>query len=106
MQAIDNAKAYDWRTWGLGIMRSFLSGGAAALASGGGGAIAGITAKQQYIMMATGFLTMGLYRLGEFLQLHGAPDQLSATLQTAADATAKAGAAISDAQTQTPTQKP
>jgi len=74
MQAIINAKSYDWQTWLLGIMRSFLSGGAAALVTGGGGALAGITAKQQYIMMASSFLGLGLYRMGEFLVLHGAPE--------------------------------
>jgi hypothetical protein len=78
LQAAHNASRYDWATWGIGIMRSFLSGGAAAMLTGGGGAIAGITAKQQYIMMISSFIGMGIYRLGEFLQLHGAPDPIAA----------------------------
>jgi len=98
--AVANAKQYAWNDWLIGIMRSFLSGGAAALVSGSGGAIAGITAKQQYIMMGASFISMGLYRLGEFLTLHGAPDKLQQTLQTAQDATQRAGEAIASAQTQ------
>jgi hypothetical protein len=106
MQAIANAKSYAWSDWMIGIMRSFLSGGAAAMATGGGGALAGITPKQQIIMMLTGFVTMGLYRLGEFLQLHGAPDKVAASLAAAADANGKAGAAIAEAKNQaTPPSK-
>lgn len=67
MNAITNAKHYAWGDWMIGLMRSFLSGGAAALVTGGGGAIAGISAKQQYIMMAASFFGLGLYRMGEFL---------------------------------------
>lgn len=101
-----NASKYAWGDWMIGILRSFLSGGAAALVTGGGGAIAGITAKQQYIMMGSSFLGLGLYRMGEFLQLHGAPDQLQASLTTAASATAEAGKAIADAQAQAPAVTP
>jgi hypothetical protein len=100
LTAITNAKTYAWSDWLIGIMRSFLSGGSAALISGGGGAIAGITAKQQYIMMGSSFLGMGIYRIGEFLQLHGAPDKIQQTLQVAAEATDKAKEAISVAKTQ------
>ena len=100
ISAVVNARGYAWSDWLMGIMRSFLSGGAAALVTGGGGAIAGITAKQQYIMMASSFLGLGLYRMGEFLQLHGAPDQLQQTLQVAADAATKAKDAITVAKTQ------
>lgn len=84
MTAVQNAKSYDWQTWFLGIMRSFLSGGAAAFVTGAGGAAAGITAKQQYIMMGASFLGLGLYRMGEFLVLHGAPDPVVAVQQAEA----------------------
>jgi hypothetical protein len=100
LKAYTNATRYGWSDWLIGIMRSFMSGGAAAFITGGGGAIAGITPKQQYIMMGSSFVGLGLYRLGEFLQLHGAPDKLSQTLDTAAAATTKAGEAIAEAKTQ------
>jgi hypothetical protein len=98
MTAIDNARSYDWKTWLIGIMRSFLSGGAAALVTGGGGTIAGITAKQQYIMMGASFLGLGLYRMGEFLTLHGAPDQVQQSLNVAEEKTKEAVAAVQDAK--------
>lgn len=72
--AINNARTYDWKTWTMGIMRSFLSGGAMAFATLGGGAAAGVHGSQLWTMTGINFLAMGLYRLGEFLQLHGAPD--------------------------------
>jgi hypothetical protein len=96
--AIDNARGYNWSDWLIGIMRSFLSGGAAALVTGGGGAIAGITAKQQYIMMASSFLGLGLYRMGEFLTLHGAPDKVQETLNVAEGKAKEAVAAVQEAQ--------
>lgn len=105
LKMMSNASKYAWGDWGIGILRSFLSGGAAALVTGGGGAIAGITAKQQYIMMASSFLGLGLYRMGEFLQLHGAPDQLQDSLTTAAAANVEVGKAIESAQASAPTPK-
>ena len=102
---VTNAQRYDWQTWLLGIMRSFLSGGAAALTTGSGAALVGIPSKQIWFLMGINFVVLGLYRLGEFLQLHGAPDALQQSLQTAADSTAKAGAAIADAQTQVEKEK-
>jgi putative Ca2+/H+ antiporter (TMEM165/GDT1 family) len=98
IRAFANAQRYDWATWLLGIMRSFLSGGAAALAALGGSSVAGISAKQTAIMTGSGFLIMGLYRMGEFLELHGAPDQLQATLDAAAVATKEAVKQVSKAQ--------
>ena len=98
--AVEHASHYDWATWVLGIMRSFLSGGAAALVTGGGGLIAGITMKQHFIMMGSSFLLMGLYRMGEFLQLHGAPDPVAAqaALEKAAVATKEVQGAIAEAK--------
>ena len=102
---VSSARGYAWSDWMVGILRAFLSGGAAALLTGGGGALVGIPSQQVWKLMGINFLFMGLYRLGEFLQLHGAPDKLQTSLQTAADLTAAAGAAISEAQTQTPSAK-
>lgn len=86
MTITDNARRYDWETWMLGIMRSFLSGGAVALCTGGGCALLDIPGTKIWKLMALNFILMGLYRMGEFLQLHGAPDQLQASLQKASDA--------------------
>jgi hypothetical protein len=77
MTAWTNGRRYDWATWWLGIMRAFLSGGAAALLTGGGGTLIGIPPSQVYKLMGINFFFMGLYRLGEFLQIHGAPDKLN-----------------------------
>jgi hypothetical protein len=100
LTAIANAKSYAWGDWLLGLMRAFLSGGAIALTTGTGGAIIGIPSRQVWMLMGINFIVMGLYRLGEFLQLHGAPDKLQQTLQTAQEATTKAGEAIATAKTQ------
>lgn len=98
--AITNAKGYAWTDWFIGIQRSFLSGGAVALATLGGGSIVGLTRSQLWGMVGSNFVIMGLYRMGEFLQLHGAPDKLQQTLETAATATAQAGQAIAQAKTE------
>lgn len=98
MTAIDNAKGYDWKTWFVGIMRSFLSGGAVALATGTGGSLVGIPGAQVWKLMGINFVFMGLYRMGEFLQLHGAPDTVQASLNVAEDKAKDAVAAVQDAK--------
>ena len=94
MSAITNAQSYDWKTWLIGIMRSFMSGGAAAFLTLGGGALVGVPSRQIWQMMGINFVAMGLYRLGEFLQLHGAPDKLSQSLDNAATSIAEAQSEI------------
>jgi hypothetical protein len=76
-----NARQYDWGTWMIGIMRSFISGGAGAFASGTG---AMVLAPDKFnvsghfgntlALMGFCFFIAGAYRLAEFLTLHGAPD--------------------------------
>ena len=58
--------------------------GMAIFITGTGGALVGIPQAMVWKLMGINFLVMGLYRLGEFLQLHGAPDpvQVSATMTT------------------------
>ena len=34
MNIASNAAQYDWQTWGLGVFRSFISGGSAAMVAG------------------------------------------------------------------------
>jgi hypothetical protein len=77
--AVTNASQYAWSDWYIGIMRSFLSGGAVAFATLGGGSAVGVAGKQLWIMIAVNFCLMGLYRMGEFLQLHGAPEKITVT---------------------------
>ena len=98
MHIFKNAQAYDWQTWLLGIMRSIFSGGAAALISLGGATAAGLNISQVAKLTGTSFVLMALYRLGEFLQLHGAPDKLQQALNTADSANQQAGAAIQEAK--------
>jgi len=83
MRIFKNASNLDWQSWLVGIMRSFLSGGSSALITGGSGAIIGVSQTHILILMGSNFLLMGLYRLGEFLQLHGAPDQIQQQLTVA-----------------------
>lgn len=112
--AWSNASKYDWPTWWIGILRSFISGGSSSMVAGLtsmgiapgtfnlSGSL-GNTVKLCGVM----FLFQGGYRLFEFLSLHGAPDKLSQALDHAASATKEAGAAISEAKNAAPeTQKP
>jgi hypothetical protein len=91
-----NARRYDWATWMLGIFRSFISGGSAAMVAGltTMGIAPGTFNLSSSIgntlkLMGVMFLFQGGYRMFEYLQLHGAPDQLQATLDAAASSAAK-----------------
>jgi hypothetical protein len=98
MTAIDNARRYAWGDWLIGILRSFLSGGAAAFLTGTGGALIGIPGKQTLELMGINFVSMGLYRMGEFLTLHGAPDKVQESLAVAESKAKEAVSAVQDAQ--------
>jgi hypothetical protein len=99
MKIVSNAKTYDWPTWFIGILRSFLSGGAAALTTGTGGAVLGIPGPMVWKLILINFVLMGLYRMGEFLQLHGAPDPvLQAALADAKAASDMTSQKIADIQ--------
>lgn len=102
MQALVNARSYAWGDWIIGIMRSFISGGAAALVTGSGGAVLGIPGRQIWELMGINFVLMGLYRMGEFLQLHGAPDQLQQALSDAAESSKKTTEAVEAAKASVP----
>lgn len=112
LSAISNARRYDWPTWFIGIMRAFISGGSSAM-------VAGLTSmgiapdhfnltngvNNTLKLMGIMFLFQGGYRMFEFLQLHGAPDQLQQSLEAAAQATQavavqanKAADAVADAK--------
>ena len=88
MQMLTNAVHYDWTTWVMGIMRSFVSGGGGAVAGFLGPAVTdskdfnfttSVGLKHALISMAVGFLIMGLTALGTFLKTHGAPDPVQET---------------------------
>jgi hypothetical protein len=104
VQAFESIKTYDFGTWMIGIMRSFLSGGAAALGGITGSGIAGLNLRQTLIVTGSGFVVMGLYRLGEFLQLHGAPDKIQQALTVAENKAKETVAAVKDAKAAAPTQ--
>lgn len=98
MTAIDNAIGYAWGDWMVGLMRSFLSGGAAALLTGTGGAVIGIPGNQVWKLMGINFVLMGLYRMGEFLTLHGAPDKVQQKLDVAESKAKETVEAVQDAK--------
>lgn len=102
---IVNARGYDWATWFMGIMRSFIAGGAGAVASPLGPMILdpkdynlGSGLVKVLISMLIGFGVSGVVGLAMFLKTHSGPDRIQESLAVAADATAQAGAAIADAQ--------
>lgn len=89
MAAFKNAQAYDWPSWWLGIMRSFISGGSSSMVA----AMAGMGIAPDRFNLTNGvgntlklmgvmFLFQGGYRMFEFLQLHGAPDKVVITEKT------------------------
>lgn len=78
---IHNARKYDWASWRIGIMRSFITGGAGALAAPTGPMImdpkdynlgSGFVRVLASILIA--FTFTGLAALGVFLKTHGVPD--------------------------------
>lgn len=112
MSIFGNAAQYDWATWMIGIMRSFISGGSSAMMAGM--ASMGIAPDRFNLNLGLGntlrlmgimFLFQGLYRLFEFLNLHGAPDKLQQKLDAAKAASQDTTAAIKDAQSSMPTTK-
>jgi hypothetical protein len=100
--AWSNAQKYNWSDWWIGVMRSFLSGGAAALVTGGGGSLVGIPGKQLWELMGINFISLGLYRMGEFLQIHGAPDKITESLNVAQNKIEEAKDAVKDAKAAVP----
>jgi hypothetical protein len=111
LTAVTNASNYDWSTWFMGIMRSLLSGGSASMVSGlaSMGIAPGTFNLTNSVgntlkLMSVMFLFQGLYRMFEFLQLHGAPDPIAqaAALQKAAEATKEAQGAIAEAKATAP----
>jgi hypothetical protein len=100
-----NASKYDGATWGIGIMRSFISGGSTAMVS----ALASIGIASDRFnltgnlgntlkLMGVTFLFQGGYRMFEFLSLHPAPDKVQQSLEVAQAAAKQTVNAIADAK--------
>jgi hypothetical protein len=109
---VSNMQAYDWPTWFIGIFRSAIGGGAGGVAGAFGSALTdpehfnfGTGLHHILTLMGVNFVIVGIVNMCIFLQTHGAPDKLQTSLKTAAVATAQAGAAIADAQTQAPSPR-
>lgn len=87
--AVNNAKRYDWQTWLVGILRSFVGGGAGAVASGFGtiavhpedlhGGVLKIFAS-----MGISFLFVGVVHMAIFLSTHASPDLVGGSISEAA----------------------
>lgn len=81
MQALTNARSYDWGTWLIGIMRSLVGGGS-------GGVLNGMLTmgldpqnfnfttgvRKMLLMMGGAFLIGALVSMFIFLHTHSAPD--------------------------------
>ena len=80
---------YEWSTWAIGLMRSFVAGGAGALSAPIGPMImdAGdynLSGGLHKVLATMGiaFVVTGLAGMGIFLKTHGAPDAVVTTVQT------------------------
>lgn len=80
MNGITNAQRLDWSGWLLGIMRSFVTGAAGALAATGTVGIADPkdwgsgNIKHMVMLAAITFFGTGIVHLMVFLQTHPTPD--------------------------------
>jgi len=111
MSVVSNMSHYNWSDWLLGILKSLLSGGSSAMVSGlGSMGIApdkfNLTSSigNTFKLMGVMFLFQGLYRMFEFLSLHGSPDPiaLQVALDKAAVATKEAQGAVQQAKEAAP----
>lgn len=86
LAAVTNGGRFAWSDWFLGIMRSFISGGAGALTSG---AVVGIKDPQDwglhsgklFELMGIVFLATGIMHMMIYLQTHPVPDLVVAPKQ-------------------------
>jgi len=83
MRLLSNGERYDWQTWLVGILRSFISGAAGAVVgvlgpmatdSGDFNFTSNAGLHHTLISMTIGFFISGLIHMAMFLQTHGAPD--------------------------------
>lgn len=104
---MSSVSQYKWADWVSGILKSFISGGSAAVVSAF--TTMGISPEKYNLNAGLGntmklagimFLAMGVYRLAEFLTIHAVPDQVAAAeaMQNAQVAAKETVAAIADAK--------
>jgi predicted transporter len=119
MQALTNARGYDWATWLLGIVRSAVSGGALSILNTGGTAIivpesvnTGAGLHKLLALLGIYFVIGAVIHMAIFLSTHGAPDPFQQSLATAAvqaDKTVvqaqKSADAVADAQSKAPVKE-
>lgn len=81
---VTNAQRYDWSTWLMGILRSLIQGGAAAVVAGFSvNVIAPNTFNfadglgRTLELMVTMFIIQGVIHMMMFLQVHGAPELIT-----------------------------
>lgn len=75
---------YDWSTWLVGILRSFVAGAGGAVAGIAGPSVTdpkdfnlGVGLHHTLVSMAIGAGITGMVHMGIFLSTHGAPEPLS-----------------------------
>lgn len=85
MQALRNAKVYDWKTWFVGIQRAVVQGGSGAVVAG----LANMGIDPEHFnlkdgglrdvlsLMGTMFIIMGAVHMFIFLQTHGTPETVT-----------------------------
>jgi hypothetical protein len=81
MTIIANAQGYDWQTWLMGIMRSFIGGGAGAAASAIGTGVVHPEDLHGGLLkllaaMTVSFLFVGLVHMLIFLKTHAGPEKI------------------------------
>jgi hypothetical protein len=88
VQALSNAKTYDWATWLIGIWRSIIQGAS-------GSVVSSLTAMgidsehfnlgnglhDVFKMIGTVFVVTGMFYMFVFLQTHGAPEVVAVDVQ-------------------------
>jgi hypothetical protein len=115
-----NASNYDWPTWWMGIMRSFVGGAAGAISGFAGPMMMdyqhfnfGPGLRSTLLSMGIGALIAGAFAMAVFLKTHSGPDRFQQALADAAieaakttTQAAKAQDAVAVAQAQAPEKKP
>jgi hypothetical protein len=82
VKMLTNARGYDWSTWLMGIMRSFVNGGAGAVS----GMLGPMVSDPQHFNLGDGwrhtltsmgvsFVIVGLVSMCLFLQTHAVPEE-------------------------------
>lgn len=110
MNAVTNAQRLDWNGWILGVMRSFVTGAAGAIAATGTVSIAdpkdwGVGDLGHMAMLASiTFLGAGIVHLAVFLQTHPTPDAMPVATVETTTVVHPADPSVPETKTQTTTE--